>query len=407
MPGCVSTRNTVVKQEDKRAGAPSDTLLTTLLRQHPQYFDTILQHNDRWRIQIVYTQIDRRISGRLRFTHHYFNTDSGLYFYPASTVKLPVAVLALQRLNELQIQGLDKFSTMITDAADSSQTGVYNDPTAADGRASIAHYIKKIFLVSDNDAFNRLYEFLGQEYINQNLQRMGWYSVQIVHRLNMTHFTEHQNRLTNPVTFYDSAAKPIYHKPAQESQMVYQQRYNKLGAVHYEGDSLLQQPFDFSKKNRLPLPALHDMLLRVIFPKSVPRRERFNVTEDDYRFLYRYMSMEPQASDYPQYDSTYNDSYSRFLFYGSHDALQPGIRIFNKEGDAYGFLTDAAYIIDTTNGVEFLLSATINCNDSAYNADAYPLYETVGLPFLRNLGRVVYDYERSLPRRRAPSFIRF
>ncbi|MDP9231009.1 MAG: glycoside hydrolase family 9 protein, partial [Bacteroidota bacterium] len=41
--------------------------------------------------------------------------------------------------------------------------------TAANGFPSIAQYIKKIFLVSDNDAYNRLYEFLGQQTINDKL----------------------------------------------------------------------------------------------------------------------------------------------------------------------------------------------------------------------------------------------
>ena len=68
-------------------------------------------------------------------------------------------------------------------------------------------------------------------------------------------------------------------------------------------------------------------------------------------------------------------------------------RIFNKEGDAYGFLTDIAYIVDFKNNVEFMLSATIYCNqDGILNDDKYD-YETIGLPFMKNLGRLIYDYE--------------
>ena len=75
---------------------------------------------------------------------------------------------------------------MITEADEDGQTAVYNDPTSADGRPTIAHYIKKILLVSDNDAFNRLYEFLGQEYINNTLHKMGYEDVQIIHRLEIS-----------------------------------------------------------------------------------------------------------------------------------------------------------------------------------------------------------------------------
>jgi hypothetical protein len=48
---------------------------------------------------------------------------------------------------------------MITDHVQSGQTPVYNDPTTPDGKPTIEHYIKKILMVSDNDAYNRLYEF--------------------------------------------------------------------------------------------------------------------------------------------------------------------------------------------------------------------------------------------------------
>ena len=86
-------------------------------------------------------------------------------------------------LNELKIAGLDKDATMITLQDFSGQTPVYNDPTSPAGKPSIAQYIKKILMVSDNDAFNRLYEFLGQEYINTELQKRGYGDVQILHRM--------------------------------------------------------------------------------------------------------------------------------------------------------------------------------------------------------------------------------
>src|SRR5574343_1772212 len=87
-------------------------------------------------------EIDRNATNEPRFTDHYFNVGSDLYFYPASTVKMPVALLALQRLRELNIAGLGKESTMLTDAAYSGQNEVYNDPTSTDGRPSVAQYVK-------------------------------------------------------------------------------------------------------------------------------------------------------------------------------------------------------------------------------------------------------------------------
>jgi hypothetical protein len=117
--------------------------------------------------------------------------------------------------------------------------------------------------------------------------------------------------------------------------------------------------------------------------------------------------MLPKESLFPQYDTSYNDSYVKFLLYGAHDAVDTNIRIFNKVGDAYGFLTDAAYIVDFKNNIEFFLSATINCNsDGIYNDDKYD-YENVGFPFMKHLGQVIYQYELQRKRKVTPDLSQF
>jgi hypothetical protein len=316
---------------------------------------------------------------------------------------LPIAILALQKLNELKIAGLDKNTTMITETDGDDQSAVDNDPTSPDGRPTIAHYIKKILLVSDNDAFNRLYEFLGQEYINSSLHKIGYTDAQIIHRLSIS-LNEEQNRHTNPVKFYDTSCRIIYEKPAEKSRMVYEQRNTKLGKGYMSGDKVINEPFDFSKKNRLSVTDLHHILRSVLFPESVPAKQRFNLTKDDYTFLHRYMSMMPRESKFPSYDSVnYWDTYVKFVFYGAEKIkTDADIRIFNKVGDAYGFLIDVAYVADFKNNIEFMLTAVIYCNsDGIFNDDKYD-YDTIGFPFMKHLGQVIYDYELKRKRKHAP-----
>jgi hypothetical protein len=408
--GCrpvLKTMTPSTAMKEAKAFPRTDTFLADLVKKYPAFFDTILQNNSRWKVQFIYTRIDRKSNNKPTLTNYYYNVDPDRYYYPASTVKLPMALLALQKLNELKQPGLDKNTTMITEAAGEGQTAVYNDPTAEDGRPSIAQYIRKIFLVSDNDAFNRLYEFLGQEYVNNTLHKMGYDSAQILHRLQLP-LTEEQNRTTNPVVFYNQLGKEIYRKPQVRSNMVYQPRQTLLGNGYMSNNDIVNSPFDFSKRNRLNICDLHSILTSVIFPSEVRPEQRFKLTEDDYRFVRKYMSMKPAESKFPSYDSSYTDAYSKFLLFGGNGKMeQPAVRIFNKEGDAYGFLTDAAYVVDATNGIEFLLSATIYCNsDGIFNDDRYD-YEAVGLPFLKNLGQVIYQYELSRNRKNKPDLSEF
>lgn len=386
----------------------TDPFLENLLKQYPAYFKTILDNRDSFRVQIIYTQINRLASNRPVFTNYYFNVNPDHYYYPASTVKMPTALLALQKLAEMKIPGLDRNSTMITEAEYSGQNEVYNDPNSPEGRPSISSYIKKVFLVSDNDAFNRLYEFTGPEYINTQLHKMGYPSAQIIHRLERA-LTEDENRHTNPVIFYDKKGKVIYQQPGQFNQQAYPGRSEQLGTAYYKGGHLVTGAMDFSKKNRLVLEDLHSIVKSILFPNEVAPSQRFRISPDDYRFVRKYMSLFPNESSYPAYDTThYWDAYCKFLYWGSEKGPLPrSFRIFNKVGDAYGFLIDAAYIVDFASKTEFMLSASIYCNSDGVLNDSKYDYDSVGFPFMKNLGRVLYGYEKKRKKARLPDLSTF
>ena len=388
--------------------AKTSPFLEELLQKYPDYFDDILQKRKLRNVQIIYTQINRDENNLPAFTDYYFNADSSKYFYPASTVKLPTALLALQKLNELQHSGIDKKTSMITGADYSGQMPTYNDPQTADGKPSIESYIKRIFLVSDNDAFNRLYEFLGQEYLNDQLHGKGYGDAQIIHRLEIS-LSEDENRHTNPINFLDSNGTIIYSQPLAFNQRQFAERNDTLGKAYYKNGELINEPMNFSRKNRIALEDLHNILRSVIFPEAVSAGERFNLTDSDYAFVRKYMSAFPGESVFPPYDSTnYYDAYGKLLLYGSQKGNLPkNIRIFNKEGDAYGELLDIAYIVDFDKHIEFFLSAAINCNtNEILNDDTYD-YDSIGFPFMKHLGGVIYDYELKRDRKYIPDLSRF
>ncbi|MEP7238430.1 MAG: serine hydrolase [Ferruginibacter sp.] len=374
---------------------PSE-FLESLLKNYPQYFDYVEKNRKDLNVQIIYTQINRDKKGMADLQHHYFNVDADKYFYPASTVKLPIVLLALQKLNELKDKGIDRNTTMLTETSFSGQSAVYNDPTTRDGRPSIAHYIKKILLVSDNDAFNRLYEFLGQDYINAEMKKKGYADVQILHRLNIF-LTEAENRRTNPVKFYDGNNSLLYEQPEQNNTTKYAARKDSLGKGYYSGGKLKNTAMDFSKKNRISLEDLHKVLISLLFPDKVKAGERFNISEDDRLFVLKYMSEYPTESIYPPYVAdtlNYWPAYCKFIFFGA-ERTKPdaNIRMFSKSGDAYGHMLDVAYVVDFKNKIEFFVSALIYCNsDGILNDDKYD-YDSIGKPFMKNLGKVLYDYE--------------
>jgi hypothetical protein len=166
---------------------------------------------------------------------------------------------------------------------------------------------------------------------------------------------------------------------------------------------------DFTQHNNIPLEDLLEILQSVLFPESVPAIRRFALNKDDYSFLYQYMSEYPSESRHPRYDtSEYFDSYAKFfLFKSGRTPIPSNIRIFNKPGWSYGFLTDVAYIADFKNKVEFMLSAVIYVNrDGVLNDDKYE-YEETGYPFFKELGNIIYRYELHRERKQLPDLKRF
>jgi hypothetical protein len=297
---------------------------------------------------------------------------------------------------------------MFTDSSYEGQSSVTKDSLASDGLPSLAQYIRKIFLISDNDAYNRLYEFVGQETINKKLWQMGYTDSRITRRF--VHMTEDQNRHTNQIRFLNNGTTLYVQPPAFNIQPFDFSKKILIGKGHLDWqDHLINEPMDFTTHNSIPLEDLQKILQSVLFPASVSDRKRFNLKNEDMQFLYRYMSEYPRESRFPFYDTTeYYDSYTKFFFFRAGKSSIPSyIRSFNKAGWSYGFLTDVAYIVDFKNNIEFMLSGVIYVNsDGILNDDKYE-YEETGYPFFKETGNIIYQYELNRHRKYRPNLEKF
>ncbi len=405
---CFSCNNKIAKSK-------STNILENILQDNRETLGPIIDQAEEFEIQIQYTQINRDAKNRASFESHQFNVNPERYFYPASSVKMPIAFLAVQKLNEIKainnLEELNIHTPIFHEAFSAPQTAVKTDESAQNKKSSIAHYIQKIFAVSDNDAYNRLYEFLGQDYINDQLRNKGYFNSRIIHRLGISGFDKTSNQIGNPI-YLKKGEQLIYHQPAsfakQDWDLKLLEEQKGLGYINSEGNKV-DQPMDFSGKNFISISNLQDILKAVLFPETIPANKRFNLRDEDYEFLYKAMFLLPKECEYPKYDTTeYYDSYVKFFLFGDNKKPMPDhIRIFNKVGYAYGYLTDCAYIVDFKNNIEFFLTATILVNkNKVYNDDTYE-YDEIGIPFLANLGKAVYDYELKRKRAYVPDLSKF
>lgn len=359
-------------------------------RRHPAVAQ-VLRNPETHRLQILYVVIDRDGNNRPSFSFHDYRLNAAEYFYPASTVKLPLALAALEKIHTLAVPGLDADTPF----------RAWPGAGSAEMETTVNHAVREIFRISDNASANLLYDFLGQDELHAVLRRKGYALTEIRHRLDVA-LPSARNRITGPVRFFRDG-KELCMLPETTGHFPFAARTDFIGGVHVEEDRTVPGPMDFSAKNRAPLEELVRMLRTVIFPETADPAERFRLSEEDFRHLYQTMGGCAPEQDAPPPERV------KFLLLGGAPPApaHAGVRIYNKSGWAYGFLSDIAYVTDARYGVEFLLGATLYTDPDGIPGSGSYGYDTVGKPFLAELGKAIYAWERARPRKYLPDLGRY
>ena len=307
--------------------------------------------------------------GKKKFNDYNYQIVEKNYFYPASTVKLPIAIFAMEKLNESPEINLD------------TPFKVENDSIIT----TIRKEIISVFSISSNESNNRLFEFLGQDYINEKLKQKGMRKSKIFHRLSIENSSDTK---TKKLIFYPNDSL-VVEFPNRNNKNLEKLNLNKLykgiGHINNKG-ILISKPMDFSRRNYLPINELNHLIKLVFFPEKFKNKNKLKLEENQIEFLKKCMSILPRNAGYDR--EKYFDSYVKFFVYGDKKEINSDkIKIFNKVGIAYGYLTEGAYI--KTDNISIILSATIKVNNNhIYNDNVYE-YDSIGIPFFAELGREI------------------
>jgi len=352
-----------------------------IIKKREPQLKSVYKNKENHNLQILYTKIVRDSSGAPTFIENDYQVDNNFYFYPASTMKLPIVALTLQKINELRNTGLNisvENKILLVNEEETIKETTFKD------------LIAQVFLVSDNSASNILINFLGYNYFNQEMRGKGLNTIVLNHKFNPDPYVK------TDWTIYTLEGNLISKDEAQEVI-----EHNSLDNLRQGKSQILNgekvdSPFNFKTKNRASLRDLDGVMKRIIYPELFREKDRMNLRDQDYNFLRYWMSrftFEDVGLEY-QKDSKYFDSYNKFFIYGdSTNTIDRKIRIYNKVGIAYGTLTDISYIKDYQKDIEFFLSATIYVNQNQIVNDNLYEYDDVGIPFLAELARQVYKLE--------------
>ena len=350
------------------------------------FLDEILKNKENYELQIIYTQIKRDKEGEPDFIDFEFQVDENNYFYPASSIKLPIVILTLDKINELRSEGINvSLKSKITLSSSDQETSL----TQKDSITSFQNLIADIFLVSDNSASNVLIDFVGYNHFNNKMNQAGFNKTYLNHKFS-----------PDPYYTIDWEIKTMLNDriSSNEDRDIVTADDNTLGLKKGEKkfkDGIVEfGSLDFSQKNRSSIMDMHNIIKRIIFPSKFDDDNAFNLNVEDYDFLRYWMSRftyEDLGNKFTT-DKKYFESYNKFFIHGVDTVVtNKNIRVYNKIGQAYGTSVDNAYIRNYQDDVEFFLTATIYTNKNNIINDNVYEYDETAIPFLAKLSQSLYN----------------
>lgn len=364
-----------------------DGWVEATLREADGKFDLVLSDPAKYRLQIVISEID--VASKTAVTHGYRVDDE--FSFAASAIKVFASIAALRKLQTLGAPGLSLATPFGACGREETTCGPDRDRTNLDSqKVTLGHEIRKMHLVSNNRAFNRLYDFVGHREINEDAWALGFGSLRIRHRMGQTYTLGK----TSPRLQFGEEGKPILTVPRRKSDLELEP--TKLPGVLVgvaridRHDQRLEEPRDFGNKNYVSTRDLHRVILSVAAP-WLPGLPDLELADENRAFLLAAMTQDPLRSDNPRYTAQrYSGRRYKLMSVGIERVLPlDRIRYVNKPGKAYGFHVENAYVEDTKTGRAFAITAAIYVNENDVINDDHYEYDLISRPFFKDLGETL------------------
>lgn len=354
--------------------------------------DYVLGNREKFRFQFMLTEIEAFDSILvLGQTHNYAVPE--WYFYPASVVKLPTAILTLEKLKEKDFP-VESALVLNRDFECGNMQFVEE---SREKNTTIQQMLRELIIVSNNTYYNSFYHFLTPKFLNEQLQAKGIRNTHIYKDfsgcempLNMkTHGYFLVDRKKSITLKEDQSEFPLSEFAAHYSY----DSTKLLGSKHEYRRNIVDGPFDFNYNLEYPISDIHGTSMRLFFPEFFKEDERWNIREEDRDLLIETMKSVPHDLNEKKYldKKKYPDNLYKYLIHGDANPKYNAVITYSKLGLSYGFVTETAYVHDPSTNRRYVLTASmyVNANDTV-NDGKYE-YEELAKPFLARFGQLILE----------------
>lgn len=350
--------------------------------------DSVLAHylsDSSYRIQFAFTELNDGVQGETFF----FGQER--YFYPASSIKLPIAWLCLKKLQELNTSP-DSY-LQIQDAL-FCPSATYISKLESE-KPSFKELIAEMLVVSDNEAYSALYHFLTPEYIHKKLKEIGLVQTRIPKSFTGCYRFE---SCVNPYSILDSDYEVIFESDGDcwdiDLDSLYAEGFldeRKIGEFHESNKVIVPLPYDFNYNFVFPINEAQQFMLKLTSPLQNETNIGLGLNESDRNFLLKCLSAPPSTLKNVKYHDlkNYPKDYFKYLYSPQWTDDTAKFILQSKIGLSHGFTTELAHVLKVGTRSGFVLSVSIYTNKNQTVNDGNYEYESEARVFIRRLGEVL------------------
>jgi hypothetical protein len=353
------------------AAAPKEPIAEQVLADGGPALKKVLASPQMYRFQVVYGEIE---NGKL--VQYTYRPDAE-YFFPASSMKVPITFATVARLAKMGITRDGTLRLFPVDGEGAAYT------------TTIAREISRALIVSDNFSANRLLAIGGHREIHEMLWGVGLKSARI--RSGFATGDAIDPAEVSPKIEVVDPPKTI---PPRKSDLALPPNDAKsmdIGKAQIVDGRRVDGPLSFASKNAMRLRELQDTLVRIMRPDLVGDA---SLAAADREYLQKTLGTLPSESGLAGYDRNVVADYQLDPFLRGIERVRPRgkFKVYSKVGQAFGFLIGNVYVVDVETQRAFFLTAAIFANpDEVMNDDLYA-YDTIAFPALADVGEAFTRY---------------
>ncbi len=338
--------------------------LYNMAKQFPFTVQAKMRASSRDSLQIRFIEIENNNAGAVRLTETNFQSNDRVQIEMGMMGKLSLAIACLQKIQALTHARVTSSTTMITEDAGKLLPGAFNDPFAFRGKPTVGQYLSRMLSQNDTEAYNRLFELVTKNELNEFVKNTGLTNTIFSNRLGKN-ISQEQNLTMNAIHFYDENNTKLFSQSAS------------ISAV-----KIMNKGFN----NVTTLKDVETVLLKLFTGNFLGVHFNRMVTEEQVEYIKVLMA---NSQGTAIYDETNLVNKNESLFLAGQKQSEKAIALPLQHIDKRG-MSEVLYFTQQNTGKSYILSSSIifksHRDRKEFDADL-----RAGRDFFRDLGKALLN----------------